>query len=89
MADALRHGSDHPVDMTPQQKYTVGEQAVFAIEGRRPDDFMGFGTGFLVDKEGGMGVTNAHVVEGLAAISGRFNTGEKAALHVIGSDPVL
>lgn len=87
MADALGHGSDHPVDMSPQQIYTVGEQAVFAIEGRRPDDFIGFGTGFLVDKEGGMGVTNAHVVEGLAAISGRFNTGERAALHVIASDP--
>ncbi|WP_160663905.1 S1C family serine protease [Pseudarthrobacter sp. ATCC 49987] len=87
MADSLPHGSDHPVDMSPQQIYGVGEQAVFAIEGRRPDDFLGFGTGFLVDKEGGMGVTNAHVVEGLAAISGRFNSGEKAALHVIGSDP--
>ena len=87
MADSLPHGDEHPADMTPQQIYALGEQSVFSIEGRRPDDFIGSGTGFLVDKEGSMGVTNAHVVEGLAAISGRFNTGEKVALHVIGADP--
>ena len=74
-------------ELTPQQLYELGEKSVFSIEGRRPDDFIGSGTGFLVDKEGAMGVTNAHVVAGLSAISGRFNTGEKAALHVIASDP--
>ncbi|MBP1135053.1 serine protease Do [Arthrobacter sp. PvP023] len=73
--------------MTPQQMYALGEQSVFSIEGRRPDDFVGFGTGFLVDKDGAMGVTNAHVVEGLTAISGRFSGGQKLALHVIGADP--
>jgi S1-C subfamily serine protease len=87
MADSLPHGDSHPVDMTPQQLYAIGERSVFSIEGRRPDDFTGFGTGFLVDKEGGMGITNAHVVEGLTAITGRFNNGDKVALHVIGSDP--
>jgi S1-C subfamily serine protease len=86
-ADALPSGEEHPAELTPQQLYALGERSVFAIEGRRPDDFIGFGTGFLVDKEGAMGVTNAHVVEGLSAITGRFNTGEKAALHVIASDP--
>ncbi|WP_427018330.1 S1C family serine protease [Pseudarthrobacter sp. P1] len=34
-----------------------------------------------------MGVTNAHVVAGLAAITGRFNSGEKVALHVLAWDP--
>lgn len=87
MADSLPPGDGHPVDMTSQQLYAVGEKSVFSIEGRRPDDFTGFGTGFLVDKERGMGVTTAHVVEGLAAISGRFSSGEEVALHVIGSDP--
>lgn len=86
-ADPLPSGDQHPTELTPQLLYALGERSVFAIEGRRPDDFIGFGTGFLVDKEGAMGVTNAHVVEGLSAISGRFNTGEKASLHVIGSDP--
>ncbi|WP_427006356.1 S1C family serine protease [Pseudarthrobacter sp. H2] len=86
-ADPLPSGEQHPAESTPQQLYALGERSVFSIEGRRPDDFIGFGTGFLVDKEGAMGVTTAHVVEGLSAISGRFNTGEKAALHVIGSDP--
>ena len=87
MADSLPPGDGHPVDMTSQQLYAVGEKSVFSIEGRRPDDFTGFGTGFLVDKERGMGVTTAHVVEGLAAISGRFSSGDEVALHVIGSDP--
>lgn len=86
-ADPLPPGDQHPPELTPQQLYALGEKSVFSIEGRRPDDFIGFGTGFLVDKEGSMGVTNAHVVAGLSAISGRFNTGEKAALHVIASDP--
>jgi S1-C subfamily serine protease len=86
-ADPLPSGDQHPAELTPQQLYSLGEKSVFSIEGRRPDDFVGFGTGFLVDKEGAMGVTNAHVVAGLSAISGRFNTGEKAALHVIASDP--
>lgn len=86
-ADPLPSGAQNPADLTPQQLYAIGEKSVFSIEGRRPDDFIGSGTGFLVDKEGSMGVTNAHVVAGLSAISGRFNTGEKAALHVIASDP--
>jgi S1-C subfamily serine protease len=86
-SDPLPSGDQHPAELTPEQLYAIGEKSVFSIQGRRPDDFIGVGTGFIVDKEGAMGVTNAHVVEGLAAISGRFNTGEKAALHVIASDP--
>ncbi|MDQ1058389.1 S1-C subfamily serine protease [Arthrobacter globiformis] len=86
-ADPLPQGDQHPAELRPQELYALGEKSVFAIEGQRPDDFVVSATGFLVDKEGGMGVTNAHVVEGLSAISGRFNTGEKGALHVIASDP--
>ncbi|MFD1213262.1 S1C family serine protease [Arthrobacter sp. GCM10027362] len=87
MTDELPQGDQHPAELTPQQLYSLGEKSVFSIQGRRPDDFIGSGTGFLVDKKGAMGLTNAHVVQGLAAISGRFNTGEKASLHVIASDP--
>lgn len=86
-SNPLPSGDQHPAELTSQEQYALGEKSVFLIEGRRPDDFIGFGTGFLVDKEGAMGVTNAHVVEGLSAITGRFNTGETAALHVIASDP--
>lgn len=86
-SDPLPSGDQHPAELTSQELYGLGEKSVFLIEGRRPDDFIGFGTGFIVDKEGAMGVTNAHVVEGLSAITGRFNTGETAALHVIASDP--
>ena len=86
-SDPLPSGDQHPAELTSQELYALGERSVFLIQGRRPDDFIGFGTGFLVDKEGAMGVTNAHVVEGLSAITGRFNTGESAALHVIASDP--
>jgi S1-C subfamily serine protease len=87
MTDELPQGEAHPPELTPQQLYSVGEKSVFMIQGRRPDDLIGSGTGFLVDKKGSMGLTNAHVVQGLAAISGRFNTGEKEPLHVIASDP--
>ena len=83
----LPPGEDHPPDLTTQQMHALGDTSVFAIQGRRPDDYLGMGTGFVVDKDAGMAVTNAHVVQGLAAISGRFNTGQKASLHVIALDP--
>lgn len=87
VSDDLAGGEGHPPDLTPQQLYSLGQKSVFSIQGRRPDDFTGFGTGFLVDASGGLGVTNAHVVQGLTAITGRFNSGERSSLHVIASDP--
>jgi S1-C subfamily serine protease len=87
VSEDLPQGDEHPATLTAQQTYALGEKSVFLIEGRRPDEFVSSGTGFLVDKDGGMGLTNAHVVQGLAAISGRFNTGEKGSLHVIATDP--
>jgi S1-C subfamily serine protease len=82
-----RDDPSHPADLTPQEMYGLGEDSVFAVQGRRPDDLNGFGTGFLVNKEKRLGVTNAHVVEGLTAMKGRFNDGTRAAIHVIASDP--
>ncbi|MFF0990236.1 S1C family serine protease [Kocuria nitroreducens] len=87
LSGQLPEGDDHPPDLTTQQMHAFGDTSVFAIQGRRPDDYLGMGTGFVVDKDAGMAVTNAHVVQGLAAISGRFNTGQKASLHVIAVDP--
>ncbi|WP_459340281.1 S1C family serine protease [Arthrobacter sp. MDT2-16] len=87
VGDPLPHGEDHPATLTPQQVYSIGEKSVFAIEGRRADDFIGTGTGFVIDDKSGNAVTNAHVVQGLTAISGRFNNGEKASLHVVAADP--
>lgn len=87
VSEQLPEGDEHPPDLTTQQMHALGDTSVFAIEGRRPDEYLGSGTGFVVDKDAGMAVTNAHVVQGLAAISGRFNTGESASLHVIAVDP--
>lgn len=87
VSEQLPQGEDHPPDLTTQQMHELGNTSVFAIQGRRPDEYLGMGTGFVVDKDAGMAVTNAHIVQGLAAITGRFNSGEKASLHVIGVDP--
>jgi S1-C subfamily serine protease len=87
VGDPLPQGDEHPGTPTSQQVYALGEKTVFAIQGRRADDFVGTGTGFVVDEKSGNAVTNAHVVQGLTAISGRFNTGEKASLHVMATDP--
>jgi S1-C subfamily serine protease len=82
-----RGDANHPADVTPQQVFALGEAGVFAIQGRRADDLNGFGTGFLVNKEKRLAVTNAHVVEGLTAMKGRFNDGSTGSLHVIATDP--
>lgn len=87
VGDPLPQGDAHPATMTPQQVYALGEKSVFAIEGRRADDFVGTGTGWVIDEKSGNAVTNAHVVQGMTAISGRFNNGDKASLHVVAADP--
>ncbi|WP_309108996.1 hypothetical protein, partial [Arthrobacter sp.] len=65
MGDPLPQGDEHPAVLTSQQVYSLGEKSVFAIQGRRADDFVGTGTGFVVDEKSGNAVTNAHVVQGL------------------------
>ncbi|WP_171027540.1 S1C family serine protease [Pseudarthrobacter sp. NamE2] len=87
VGDPLPQGDAHPATLTPQEVYAVGEKSVFAIEGRRADDFVGTGTGWVIDEASGNAVTNAHVVQGMTAISGRFNNGDKASLHVVAADP--
>jgi S1-C subfamily serine protease len=44
------------------------------------------GTGFVYDADKGLIVTNAHVVEGQAALKGVID-GKEAALQIIGTDP--
>lgn len=87
VGDALPQGDAHPATLTPQEVYSLGEKSVFAIEGRRADDFIGTGTGWVIDDKSGNAVTNAHVVQGMTAISGRFNNGDRASLHVMAADP--
>lgn len=87
VGDPLPQGDEHPKTLTPQEVYALGEKTVFAIEGRRADDFIGTGTGWVIDDKSGNAVTNAHVVQGMTAISGRFNNGDKASLHVVAADP--
>lgn len=86
-AEPLPTGQAHPAALTTQELYGLGRAAVFAIRGRRGDNLEGFGTGFIVNRDDGMGITTAHVVTGMSAISGRFSGGATASLHVIASDP--
>lgn len=69
-------------DPSPREIYEQAAPATVHVLGTQ-----GSGTGFIYDADGGLIVTNAHVVQGAAALKVVIGDGPPVPVRVVGSDP--
>ncbi|MGP3686868.1 S1C family serine protease [Streptomyces sp. IBSNAI002] len=69
-------------DPSPKQVYEKAAPATVHVIGK-----YGAGTGFIYDADEGLIVTNAHVIQGEAALKAVIGDGPPVPVRVLGSDP--
>jgi S1-C subfamily serine protease len=74
------------VALSPKEIAKRATPSTVSLTGKQGDNIVG-GTGWVYDGAKGLLVTNAHVVQGVAALKGRMSDGSEIPAQIIGVSP--
>jgi S1-C subfamily serine protease len=75
-----------PVALTPKEIAKRATPSTVSLTGKQGESLVG-GTGWVYDGPKGLLITNAHVVQGLAALKGRMSDGTEIPAQIVGVAP--